>query len=47
MATQAKEKRTGRVSLNPNSKFGPNQHSGFGESHIASFDENLRIAIAV
>jgi hypothetical protein len=47
IATQAKEVRTRRVSLNPHSKFMLNLRSKFRKSCIADFEENPRIAIAV
>jgi hypothetical protein len=47
MATQAKEMRIRRASLEPLRRFGPNLHSGFEEKSISGFEAIPRIAIAV
>jgi hypothetical protein len=45
MATQAKERRTRRASLNPHSRFGQNQHSGFRKRGIADLGKSTKIVI--
>jgi hypothetical protein len=47
MATQAKEKRTCMASLTRIASLGQISIADLGKSRIASFDENLRNAIAV
>jgi hypothetical protein len=47
MATQAKEMRIRRTSLNPHRGLGLDPHSVFEEKFHSGFKDNLRIAIAV